>query len=170
MTLPEAGPTIAAPVRTALIALNLETFVAQNSFRCKVVTPAAALVDEAVAYASVPLHDGLMGFLPGRAPLLARLGSGELRLDVADSAKGAGGSRSFAISGGFVKMGDGQLTILAERAVPGEELSAADAEAEVATLAATTPKDSSPAAAASLREQREFARLKVTMAKSQKGI
>lgn len=146
-----------------------ETAVAQ-SFRCKLVTPTAALVDAPVAYASVPLHDGLMGFLPGRAPLLARLGLGELRLDVADSDKGKGGSRSFAVSGGFVKMGDGQLTILAERAVAGEELSAADAEAEVAKLASAAPKDASPASAESLREQREFARLKAGMAKNQRGI
>ena len=32
--------------------------MAQTSFRCKLVTPTAALVDAPVAYASVPLHDG----------------------------------------------------------------------------------------------------------------
>ncbi len=147
-----------------------EVALAQNSFRCKVVTPAAALVDEAVAYASVPLHDGLMGFLPGRAPLLARLGLGELRLDIADTGKGPGGTRSFAVSGGFVKMGDGQLTILAEKAIAGEELSASDADAEVNKLASATSKDATPAAADALREQRDFARLKATMARGHKGI
>lgn len=144
--------------------------MAQTSFRCKLVTPTAALVDAPVAYASVPLHDGLMGFMPGRAPLLARLGLGELRLDMADTDKTKGGTRSFAVSGGFIKMGDGQLTILAEKAVAGEELSAADADAEVNKLAGAAPKDSTPASVESLREQREFARLKAGMARGQKAI
>lgn len=144
--------------------------MAQTSFRCKLVTPTAALVDAPVAYASVPLHDGLMGFMPGRAPLLARLGLGELRLDMADTEKTKGGTRSFAVSGGFIKMGDGQLTILAEKAVAGEELSAADADAEVGKLASAAPKDSTPASVESLREQREFARLKAGMARGQKAI
>lgn len=144
--------------------------MAQTSFRCKLVTPTAALVDAPVAYASVPLHDGLMGFMPGRAPLLARLGLGELRLDMADTEKTKGGTRSFAVSGGFIKMGDGQLTILAEKAVAGEELSATDADAEVSKLASAAPKDSTPASVESLREQREFARLKAGMARGQKAI
>ncbi|HEX2839026.1 MAG TPA: F0F1 ATP synthase subunit epsilon [Phycisphaerales bacterium] len=144
--------------------------MAQTSFRCKLVTPTAALVDAPVAYASVPLHDGLMGFMPGRAPLLARLGLGELRLDMADTDKTKGGTRSFAVSGGFIKMGDGQLTILAEKAVAGEELSAADADAEVNKLAGAAAKDSNPASVESLREQREFARLKAGMARGQKAI
>ena len=74
--------------------------MAQKSFHCKLVTPTAALVNDRVTYASVPAWDGLMGFLPGRAPLLGRLGTGELRLEFADSEKTKGGSRSFVISGG----------------------------------------------------------------------
>lgn len=101
-----------------------------KSFRCKVVTPAAALVDDAMVYASVPAWDGLMGVLPDRAPLLTRLGIGELRLDYAD-AKAEGGRRSFLVEGGFAKMADNQLTILAERAVPAEQLTAQMADEEL---------------------------------------
>ncbi len=43
--------------------------MAQKTFRCKVVTPTASLLDEPVAYASVPAWDGLFGVLPGRAPI-----------------------------------------------------------------------------------------------------
>jgi F-type H+-transporting ATPase subunit epsilon len=94
--------------------------MAQHSIHCKLVTPSAALVDDQVVYANVPLHDGLMGFQPGRAPILARLGTGKLRLDFADSAKGQGASRSFNIEKGFLKMANNELTILAERATPAE--------------------------------------------------
>lgn len=96
--------------------------MAKKSFVCKVVTPVAALVDDEMTYASIPAWDGLMGFLPGRAPILTRLGIGELRLDYADSGKGKGGTRAYLVEGGFAKMAGDHLTILAERAIPAEEL------------------------------------------------
>lgn len=109
--------------------------MAKKSFRCKLVTPAAALMDDQVVYASVPSWDGLMGFMPGRAAFLGRLGMGELRLDLADSEKGQGGSRSYLLDGGFVRMAGDVMTILAERAVSAESLTAADADAELKAAA-----------------------------------
>lgn len=105
--------------------------MAKKSFRCKLVTPTAALVNDQVTYASVPAWDGLIGFLPGRSAFLGRLGAGELRLEMADTEKGQGGSRSFVLDGGFVRMADDVMTIIAERAVPVELISVADAEAEL---------------------------------------
>lgn len=105
--------------------------MAKNSFACKVVTPAAALVDDRMAYASVPAWDGLMGILPNRAPILTRLGVGELTLEYADSGKGEGGKRSFLVEGGFAKMADNHLTILAERAIPAEQLTTQQADEEM---------------------------------------
>jgi F-type H+-transporting ATPase subunit epsilon len=126
--------------------------MAKKSIHCKVVTPSAAIVDGQVAYASVPLSDGLMGFLPGRAPLLARLGLGELRLDFADAAQGQPGTKAFFVEGGFVKMAGDDLTILAERAVPSDTVTAADAEAELSK--ATT------------HQERERARAKLQVARA----
>jgi F-type H+-transporting ATPase subunit epsilon len=90
--------------------------MAKKSIHCKLVTPAAALIDAQVDYARVPCWDGLIGFQPGRAPFLARLGNGELRLDYTDG----GRSATFQVSGGFVKMANNELTILAEKATPAE--------------------------------------------------
>lgn len=104
--------------------------VAKKSFRCKLVTPTAALVNDQVSYVSLPAWDGLMGVMPDRAPMLVKLGLGELRLDFADSDKGQGGSRSFLVDGGLVEMANNQMTILAERAIPGEAIIASEAEAE----------------------------------------
>jgi F-type H+-transporting ATPase subunit epsilon len=127
-----------------------------NSFRCRLVTPTAALVDDQVKYASVPAWDGLFGVQPGRAALLARLGTGELRLDYADSGKAPGGSRTFVLDGGFVKMAGDELTILAESAVAAETLTPTDAEAEL--KAAKTP------------HAVNLAKLKVKVAASKGGI
>ena len=88
--------------------------MATKSFRCRLVTPAAMVLDEAVTYASVPAWDGLFGVLPGRAPIVAKLGLGELRLEYADkggAAGGRGGERSFLVEDGFVQMVNDKLTI-----------------------------------------------------------
>lgn len=104
-----------------------------KTFRVKLVTPAASLLDDAVESATVPLWDGLMGFLPGRAPILGKLGCGELQLSFGADAKtkAEGGSTSYFVDGGVVRMAEGQLTILAERAAPVRELVASDAEAQL---------------------------------------
>ncbi len=119
-------------------------------------TPTAALVDDAVTYASVPAWDGLMGFLPGRAPVLAKLGVGELKLNFADTDKGPGGNRSFVLAGGLVRMDADRMTILAEQAVATETISPAEAEAEVRN--AKTPADEA------------FAKAKLAVARPGGGI
>lgn len=143
--------------------------MAQKSFRCKLVTPTAGLVDDKCVYASVPMFDGLLGVMPGRAPMLMKLGMGELRLDFADDAKiqgtgSKGGSRSFLIDGGFVKMANEELTILAEKAWATETLTKSEAEAELRTLQSAKPKDTTPAATEDLMRARAVAAKKVEMA------
>ncbi|HLP84898.1 MAG TPA: F0F1 ATP synthase subunit epsilon [Phycisphaerales bacterium] len=149
--------------------------MAQKSFRCKLVTPTAGLVDDKCVYASVPMFDGLLGVMPGRAPMLMKLGMGELRLDFADDAKiqgtgSKGGSRSFLIDGGFVKMANEELTILAEKAWATETLTKSEAEAELRTLQSAKPKDSTPAATEDLMRARAVAAKKVEMAGKGGGI
>jgi len=142
-----------------------------KSFRCKLVTPTAALLDDKVTYASVPAWDGLMGIQSGHAPMLLKMGLGELRLDMADDAKlGKGGQRSYVVDGGFIKIAGDELTILAEQAVAAETLSTADAEAELKKLMESKPKDSSSAARDALDRQVALARKKVEISRSGKGI
>lgn len=98
-----------------------------ETFHCSLVTPDAKLFDEQAVYASVPAWDGQIGIAPGRAPLLAKLGAGPLRLDFS-----GGGSRSFFVQGGFVQMVGDQLTLLSDKAVAAENLVASDAGKELA--------------------------------------
>jgi len=106
--------------------------VADKTIKCQVVTPTKALLDEAVTYASIPGWDGLFGVMHGGSPLVARLGIGELRLDFPDTAESKGGSRSYYIDGGFAKMSEEGLSILAETAIPVESLEESEAKAELA--------------------------------------
>jgi F-type H+-transporting ATPase subunit epsilon len=85
-----------------------------KTFRCRLITPAAQVLDDQVTYASVPAWDGLFGVLPGRAPIVAKLGKGTLRLDYPSGAPGA--SKWFKVEDGFVQMVNDKLTILATKA------------------------------------------------------
>ena len=102
-----------------------------KTFRCTIVTPAASILDEDVTYASFPAWDGQMGMMPGRSPLLSKLGVGSLRLDLP-----AGGSRWFLLDSGFAQVQEGSLTLLTERATPAEELSLQQAEQELTEASA----------------------------------
>ena len=101
------------------------------SFQCTVVTPEQQVLDEQVTQAIVPAHDGQVGILTDRAPLLVKLGVGELRLDLA-----GGQRRAFLIDGGVAQMKDNRLTILTDDAVPAAEINAEEARAAAAEASA----------------------------------
>lgn len=108
--------------------------MAKNTFRCRLITPEAQVLDNDAVQAIVPAWDGQLGVLPGRAAMVTQLGTGELRVDFPDSGSAKGGSRSYFIDDGFAQMLEGTLTILAAQAIGAERLSEADAQAELASL------------------------------------
>ncbi len=102
-----------------------------GTVRCKLITPEAALLDDEVNYASVPAWDGLMGIQHGGAPLVAKLGMGELRFDFPNSHNSKGGSHSYFIESGFLRFANNELTLLASHAIPVEKLNESDLAAEL---------------------------------------
>jgi len=74
----------------------------------EIVTPERSLVREEVDEVQVPGAEGYFGVLPGHAPLLAMLKSGELWYRI--------GSRreTVPIAGGFVEVLPDRVTVLAE--------------------------------------------------------
>ena len=101
------------------------------AFKCVVVTPEQQMFDETITQAIVPAHDGQVGILTDRAPLLVKLGAGELRLDLA-----GGQSRRFFIDGGIAQMKDNLLTILTKEALTPDQINAESARAEEAEATA----------------------------------
>lgn len=97
-----------------------------TSFQCTLVTPERQLVDQSVTYASIPAWDGLMGIEPQRAPLMVKLGAGALRLD-----DEAGQSEMYYVAGGFAQMKDNRLTLIADAAIPADQIDKAAAQAEL---------------------------------------
>ena len=100
-------------------------------FKCVIVTPEQQVMDESISQAIIPAHDGLLGIEVNRAPLLAKLGIGPLRVDLATS-----GSRYFLIEGGIAQMKDNLLTILTQKCTPATEIDAQSASAELAEATA----------------------------------
>ncbi len=83
---------------------------------CMVVTPEATALEEAAEFVAVPLYDGELGIMPGRAPLIGRLGFGELRL------RSGAKTVRYYIDGGFVQVADNVVSILTNRAVPADRV------------------------------------------------
>src|SRR3954449_1534576 len=100
------------------------------AFQCVVVTPEQQVLDESVRQAILPAHDGQIGILTDRAPLLVKLGQGTLQLDSAAGTSGGRGSRKFYVEGGIAQMKDNKLTVLTQMAVPAEQINADSARAE----------------------------------------
>jgi F-type H+-transporting ATPase subunit epsilon len=118
------------------------------SFQVVIVTPEQQVLDETVTQAIIPAHDGQIGILTGRAPLLVKLGQGPLQLDLAggggqgrSAGAGAGGSRRFYVEGGIAQMKDNNLTVVTQMAVPAEEISAETTRAELAEATAQVATD-----------------------------
>ena len=88
-----------------------------GSFRLSVVTPEREVLAVEAKFVALPLYDGEMGILAQRAPLLAKLGAGMLRVDEA-----AGGKRKLFVAGGFVQMVDDKLTVLTQEALEPEKV------------------------------------------------
>ena len=61
------------------------------------------------------------GVMPGRTPLIGRLGFGELRTKTGDVV------RRYFVDGGFVQVRDDVVTVLTNRAIPAQQLDAAAA-------------------------------------------
>ena len=123
--------------------------------QCVVVTPEQAVLEEAADFVAIPMQDGELGVLPGRAPLIGRLGMGELRLQQGTTVK-----RLF-VDSGFVQVRADTVTLLTSRAVEATEIDPQAVERELST--AESNRTTSPAARdnAEKTEQRARAMLRI---------
>lgn len=103
------------------------------------VTPEKTLFDRPVQSVRLPLFDGSAGFYPGRAPLVGRLGVGELRLEFE-----GGAGESLFIDGGFVQVKGSVVSVLTNAAVAAESLNLEAAKSDLAALSSERvgPEDS----------------------------
>lgn len=96
-----------------------------KSLQCVVVTPERTVIETPAAFVALPLYDGELGVLPGRAPLIGRLGLGELRT-VHD-----GNTDRYYVEGGFAQVRGNVVTVLTPRAMKASDINTSAVEKSV---------------------------------------
>jgi F-type H+-transporting ATPase subunit epsilon len=123
----------------------------------RIITPERVTWEGEVDSLVVPAYEGQLGILPGHAPFLAQLSSGVLQIRTGEEV------RLLAVSGGFIEVYNGQVSVFAETAELAEEIDAERARQSVEKAKAALkgkPEEAVDAQTmASLR--RALARLKV---------
>ncbi len=87
-----------------------------GALQCIIVTPETTVLDTHADFVALPLFDGEAGIAPGRAPVIGRLGYGELRVRSGQM------TRRFFVDAGFVQVVDNVVSVLTNRAVPAEKV------------------------------------------------
>ncbi len=94
-----------------------------SRLQLQLVTPERTLIQEEVASLVCPTTEGQITILPGHAPLVATLNSGEL------ITKDGANSSTIHVAGGFIEVkASNQIVILADAAEHAEEIDLARAE------------------------------------------
>ena len=138
----------------------VETAASSRELHCVVVTPERALFDQPADFIALPLLDGELGVLPGRAPLIARLGYGELRVR-----KGSNTQRFF-VDGGFARVRNNVVTVLTGKAQPAGEI---DAEAVRRSLEEAHSPAPTPEVQESRLKAQQRARSQLRVARHARG-
>jgi F-type H+-transporting ATPase subunit epsilon len=90
-----------------------------------IVTPEKTTLDQMVDAVTLTLYDGEAGVLPGHAPMIGRLGPGELRARV-----GSEESRYY-VEGGNVQVENNVVSVLTSQSMGVEEIDVAAAKASL---------------------------------------
>ncbi len=103
-----------------------------------------------------PATDGMVGILAGRAPLIASIGVGAL--SVMDD---QGKHRYYFVAGGFARVRENAMTLLADVCQPVEQIAAEEAQAEL-EKAESLPEDN-PHSQAYRKRQLQIAQSRLAM-------
>lgn len=105
--------------------------MADKTLHVTIITPARAVFDADARAVTVPAFDGELGVLPGHAPLLALMGTGELRVTTV-----TGAIEKIAVRGGFLQVAGNKVTVLTPESVAAGEVSAEALKQESDNLSA----------------------------------
>jgi len=92
---------------------------------CIVVTPEETALEQKADFVALPLYDGEIGIAPARAPMIGRLGFGELRIRSGETVS------RYYVDGGFVQVADNVVSILTNRAIPADQIDADAASQQI---------------------------------------
>jgi F-type H+-transporting ATPase subunit epsilon len=105
-----------------------------SQLKINIVTPESTTLDKQVDAVTLPLIDGEAGVLPGHAPMIGRLGPGELRV------RSGSIEERFYVDGGFVQIENNQVSVLTGRSLPADKIDVVAAR-EALAAAEAEPTD-----------------------------
>lgn len=100
--------------------------MAETAVQFELVSPQQLLLSEDVEMVVVPGGEGDFGVLPGHSPMISTVRPGVIHV----FADGAVSSRIF-VAGGFAEVTGSRCTVLAEEALPVDEIDRSDVEADL---------------------------------------
>lgn len=100
--------------------------MAETAVQFELVSPEQLLLSEDVEMVVVPGGEGDFGVLPGHSPMISTVRPGVIHV----FADGAVSSRIF-VAGGFAEVTGSRCTVLAEEALPVDEIDRSDVEADL---------------------------------------
>ena len=92
----------------------------------ELVSPDRLLMSVEADAVAMPGMEGDFGVLPGHAPLISALRAGVITIE-----GGSEGPDQVYVAGGFAEVADERLTVLAEEAVPVDDMDRADIEQRI---------------------------------------
>ena len=101
-----------------------------DTMQFDLVSPERRVASLEVTSVQIPGADGDMTAMPGHAPLITTLRPGILRVE------STGGTQEYVVTGGFAEIGE-NLSVLAERALPRQEMTQETFDAIVEEARAT---------------------------------
>jgi F-type H+-transporting ATPase subunit epsilon len=140
--------------------IELESSMPERQLQCVVVTPEKAVLDAPAEFVALPMYDGELGVLPGRAPLIGRLGYGELRIQQGPDTK------RYFVDGGFAQIRANVVTVLTARAMKGEDINLAAAQQ---ALDASKQPGATPELQEQQQKAQERARSQIRVSQRAKG-
>src|SRR5262245_6926700 len=106
MASPTGGSTLGGEIQRDFESLTVVPPDAPPKLQCVVVTPEKSVLDEKADFVVLPMVDGELGALPRHAPLVGRLGKGQLRIKQGETV------RKYRLEGGFAQIRNNVVTVL----------------------------------------------------------
>jgi len=128
----------------------------KGTLHCSVITPEERVVDTEATSIVLPAHDGQIGIMKDRAPLLCELGIGVLHIEGSSNA-----AKEYFIDGGFAQVLDNEVIILTEKAAPAEKLSRSEAQQALTAAEAMQITDEASSVARTKAIERAKTKLKL---------
>ncbi len=131
--------------------------MADAAVQFELVSPERLLVSEDVEMVVVPGSEGDFGVLPGHSPMISTVRPGVIHI----FAGGTVSSRIF-VAGGFAEVTESRCTVLAEEALPVDEIDRASVETDLKEAVEDIGITDNPAEKKAAENRADTARAKLT--------